>query len=178
MLSSTTGYREVLAMGWLSEQVHLGGDSSHTDWKPVFIALTEKDMLLYVAAPWSRDDWSSPVMSHPLLATRWGNVPVWFQNIIVSIITITIIVIVVIITFPGQCDFFPFIPVPHHLVHVSTVFIQSCLFTTSAALANSSQCKYSLFCILSKINCLDLQRVWSCSFTCFTAWHGRVLKSN
>ena len=70
MLSSNSGYGEVQAMGWLSEQVHLGGDSSHTEWKPVFIALTEKDMLLYVAAPWSRDDWSSPVMSHPLLATR------------------------------------------------------------------------------------------------------------
>ena len=71
MLSSNAGYREVRAMGWLSEQVHLGGDSSHTEWKPVFVALTEKDMLLYVAAPWSRDDWSAPVMSHPLLATRW-----------------------------------------------------------------------------------------------------------
>lgn len=70
MLSSDSGYREVQAMGWLSEQVHLGGDSSHTDWKPVFLALTEKDMLLYVAAPWSRDDWSAPVTSHPLLATR------------------------------------------------------------------------------------------------------------
>lgn len=72
MLSSNAGYREVRAMGWLSEQVHLGGDSSHTEWKPVFVALTEKDMLLYVAAPWSRDDWSAPVMSHPLLATRWA----------------------------------------------------------------------------------------------------------
>lgn len=72
MLSSNAGYREVRAMGWLSEQVHLGGDSSHTEWKPVFVALTEKDMLLYVAAPWSRDDWSAPVMSHPLLATRWS----------------------------------------------------------------------------------------------------------
>ena len=71
MLSSNAGYREVQAMGWLSEQVHLGGDSSHTEWKPVFVALTEKDMLLYVAAPWSREDWSAPVMSHPLLATRW-----------------------------------------------------------------------------------------------------------
>lgn len=70
MLSSNAGYREVRAMGWLSEQVHLGGDSSHTEWKPVFVALTEKDMLLYMAAPWSREDWSAPVMSHPLLATR------------------------------------------------------------------------------------------------------------
>lgn len=77
MLSSSAGYREVQAMGWLSEQVHLGGDSSHTEWKPVFVALTEKDMLLYVAAPWSRDDWSAPVMSHPLLATRW--VTFWFK---------------------------------------------------------------------------------------------------
>ena len=70
MLRTNTGYREVRSMGWLSEQVHVSGDSSHVEWKPVFVALTEKDMLLYEAAPWSREDWSGPYMSHPLLATR------------------------------------------------------------------------------------------------------------
>lgn len=70
MLSSSVGYREIKTMGWLSEQVHLGGDSSRMDWKPVFMALTEKDMLLYEAAPWSKEDWSAPYLSHPLLATR------------------------------------------------------------------------------------------------------------
>ena len=70
MLSNSAGYREVHTMAWLSEQVHIGGDSSRTDWKPVFMALTDKDMLLYEAVPWSREDWSSPFMSHPLLATR------------------------------------------------------------------------------------------------------------
>ncbi|XP_032238788.1 beta-1-syntrophin [Nematostella vectensis] len=70
MLSSSSGYREIRTMGWLSEQVHLGGDSSCMDWKPVFMALTEKDMLLYEAAPWSKEDWSAPYLSHPLLATR------------------------------------------------------------------------------------------------------------
>ena len=68
MLSSSVGYREIKTMGWLSEQVHLGGESM--DWKPVFTALTEKDMLLYEAAPWSKEDWSAPFLSHPLLATR------------------------------------------------------------------------------------------------------------
>ena len=71
MLSSTAGYREVKTLGWLSEQVHLGGDSTRVDWKPVFVALTEKDMLLYEAAPWSQEDWSAPYMSHPLLSTRF-----------------------------------------------------------------------------------------------------------
>ena len=71
MLSNSAGYREVHNMGWLSEQVHLGGDPSRTDWKPVFMALTDKDMLLYEAVPFSREDWSNPFMSHPLLATRW-----------------------------------------------------------------------------------------------------------
>ncbi|XP_020894357.1 beta-1-syntrophin [Exaiptasia diaphana] len=70
MLSSSVGYREIKTMGWLSEQVHLGGDSSRMDWKPVFMALTEKDMLLYESAPWSKEDWSAPYLSHPLLATR------------------------------------------------------------------------------------------------------------
>lgn len=70
MLSSSVGYREIKAMGWLSEQIHLGGESTRMDWKPVFMALTEKDMLLYEAAPWSKEDWSAPYLSHPLLATR------------------------------------------------------------------------------------------------------------
>lgn len=58
-------------MGWLSEQVYVGGDSPKPEWKPVFLALTDKDMLLYDAVAFTLEDWASPFMSHPLLATRY-----------------------------------------------------------------------------------------------------------
>lgn len=41
-------------------------------WKPVFIALTDKDVLLYDTAPWSKEEWATPFQSHPLLATRYS----------------------------------------------------------------------------------------------------------
>ncbi|KAH3771914.1 hypothetical protein DPMN_173243 [Dreissena polymorpha] len=43
--------------------------NKHT-WKPVFIALTDKDLLMYDTAPWSKEEWATPFQSHPLLATR------------------------------------------------------------------------------------------------------------
>ena len=56
-------------MGWLSEQVQMP-DSNRPEWKPVFAALTDKDILLYDMVPNSCDDWNQPYISHPLLATR------------------------------------------------------------------------------------------------------------
>ena len=57
-------------MGWLSEHVQMP-DSSRLEWKPVFAALTDKDILLYDITPLSCEDWASPYISHPLLATRY-----------------------------------------------------------------------------------------------------------
>jgi hypothetical protein len=70
ILSGSPGNREIHTMGWLSEQVYVGGDSPKPEWKPVFLALTDKDMLLYDAVAFTLEDWASPFMSHPLLATR------------------------------------------------------------------------------------------------------------
>jgi len=39
-------------------------------WKPTFVAITDKDFLLYDAAPTCKDEWASPVHSHSILATR------------------------------------------------------------------------------------------------------------
>lgn len=36
------------------------------------MAVTEKDLLLYDAVPWTRDAWASPCHSYPLVATRWA----------------------------------------------------------------------------------------------------------
>ena len=69
VLSSSPGNREIRTMGWLSEQVQMP-DVRRLEWKPVFAALTDKDILLYDTVPWSCEDWASPYISHPLLATR------------------------------------------------------------------------------------------------------------
>lgn len=55
-------------IGWLAEQVQL--DGGRHQFRPVVMALTEKDILLFESVPWNRDSWSSPLLTHPLLATR------------------------------------------------------------------------------------------------------------
>ncbi|XP_002732041.1 beta-2-syntrophin-like [Saccoglossus kowalevskii] len=45
-------------------------DGGPPSWKPVFLALTDKDILMYDSVPWSREEWAAPFQSHPLLATR------------------------------------------------------------------------------------------------------------
>ncbi|KAK2181326.1 hypothetical protein NP493_403g02013 [Ridgeia piscesae] len=74
---------EVCHMGWLADQVSMNdshdndwnsdkvnGEWSKASWKPVFVALTDKNMLLYDKAPRSRQDWAAPYLSHSILATR------------------------------------------------------------------------------------------------------------
>jgi len=39
-------------------------------WKPTFVAITDKDFLLYDAAPTCKDEWALPSHSHSILATR------------------------------------------------------------------------------------------------------------
>ncbi|KAL4234842.1 structural molecule [Mactra antiquata] len=68
VMSSAPNQREITHVGWLSEQ--LLNDQGTPNWKPVFIALTDKDMLMYDTAPWSKEEWATPFQSHPLLATR------------------------------------------------------------------------------------------------------------
>ncbi|XP_077982184.1 beta-1-syntrophin-like [Glandiceps talaboti] len=68
ILRSAPGSREIRYMGWLSEQCHNEGSSPH--WKQVFVALTDKDTLMYDSVPWTREEWAAPYQSHPLLATR------------------------------------------------------------------------------------------------------------
>ncbi|KAL5020971.1 hypothetical protein ScPMuIL_000126 [Solemya velum] len=68
MLSSAPNQREIRHIGWLSEQ--LLNEQGNPTWKPVLMALTDKDMLLYDTAPWTKEEWATPFQSHPLLATR------------------------------------------------------------------------------------------------------------
>ena len=69
VLGDSPGNREIRTMGWVAEQVQMP-DVRRLEWKPVFAALTDKDILLYDMVPWTCDDWASPYISHPLLATR------------------------------------------------------------------------------------------------------------
>jgi hypothetical protein len=39
-------------------------------WKPTFVAITDKDFLLYDSAPMCKEEWASPAHSHSILATR------------------------------------------------------------------------------------------------------------
>lgn len=51
-------------------QARLDGGRQH--WRPILLAATEKDLLLFDSVPWTRDAWASPCHSYPLVATRWG----------------------------------------------------------------------------------------------------------
>ncbi|EDV25939.1 uncharacterized protein TRIADDRAFT_24172 [Trichoplax adhaerens] len=73
VLDAIGNSREIKQMGWLHEQITTASSENIREikkWKPAFVALTAKDILLYKSIPWSRDEWSTPVVSHPLLATR------------------------------------------------------------------------------------------------------------
>ncbi|CAG2166614.1 unnamed protein product [Oppiella nova] len=55
-------------MGWLYERSP--DVSSHIKWNPVFLAVTERDLLFYDLVPWTREAWAVPVHTFPLLHIR------------------------------------------------------------------------------------------------------------
>lgn len=73
-------------------QVQLEG--GRQQYRPVVMALTEKDILLFESVPWSRESWSMPLLTHPLLATRyrlqtaWGTLIVDRSGVHISQITL------------------------------------------------------------------------------------------
>ncbi|XP_076469870.1 beta-1-syntrophin-like [Babylonia areolata] len=71
MISSAPSQQQIRHMGWLSEQVP-GEDKSSSahSWKPVFVALTDKDIVMYDTAPWTKEEWATPFQDHQLIATR------------------------------------------------------------------------------------------------------------
>ncbi|XP_053174593.1 beta-2-syntrophin isoform X2 [Scomber japonicus] len=68
MGASASTHPHLKHIGWLAEQVQLEG--GRQQYRPVVMALTEKDILLFESVPWSRESWSMPLLTHPLLATR------------------------------------------------------------------------------------------------------------
>ncbi|KAI1890064.1 hypothetical protein AGOR_G00169370 [Albula goreensis] len=65
---SANTQRPLRHIGWLAEQVQL--DGGRHQYRPVVMALTDKDILLFESVPWTREAWALPLMTHPLLATR------------------------------------------------------------------------------------------------------------
>ncbi|TRY85910.1 hypothetical protein DNTS_020916 [Danionella cerebrum] len=45
-------------------------DGGRQQYRRLIMALTEKDLLLFQSVPWTFEGWKSPVLAHPLLATR------------------------------------------------------------------------------------------------------------
>ncbi|XP_010882396.1 beta-2-syntrophin [Esox lucius] len=67
-LATTGSHPQLKHISWLAEQVQLEG--GRHQFRPVVMALTEKDILLFESVPWSLEAWSTPLLTHPLLATR------------------------------------------------------------------------------------------------------------
>lgn len=65
---SASSHPHLKHIGWLAEQVQLEG--GRHQFRPIVMALTEKDILLFESVPWTREGWSVPLLTHPLLATR------------------------------------------------------------------------------------------------------------
>ncbi|XP_048829523.1 beta-2-syntrophin [Brienomyrus brachyistius] len=61
-------HRHVNHIGWLAEQMQMDGMRHH--YRPIVMALTDKDILLFYSVPWTHEAWASPMVIHPLLATR------------------------------------------------------------------------------------------------------------
>ncbi|CAL1592428.1 unnamed protein product [Knipowitschia caucasica] len=66
--TSPTAHPHLKHIGWLSEQVQLG--SGRQQFRPLVMAMTEKDLLVFQSVPWTREAWALPLFTHPLLATR------------------------------------------------------------------------------------------------------------
>ncbi|XP_077382623.1 beta-1-syntrophin [Festucalex cinctus] len=65
--SGVAGSKEIRHLGWLAGKQ---SESEKQCWKPVLVAVTEKDLLLYDSLPRSKEAWQSPAHMYPLLATR------------------------------------------------------------------------------------------------------------
>ena len=47
-----------------------GEEGQSLVWKPVFLALTDKDLMLFDTVPSSKEEWATPFQDLQLLATR------------------------------------------------------------------------------------------------------------
>ncbi|XP_051979159.1 beta-2-syntrophin [Xyrauchen texanus] len=67
-LNNTNTHCTLKHIGWLAEQLEL--DGGRHQYRRVVMALTEKDILLFLSVPWMYESWTAPLLTHPILATR------------------------------------------------------------------------------------------------------------
>ncbi|KAF7707749.1 beta-2-syntrophin [Silurus meridionalis] len=67
-LSASNTHTQLKHIGWIAEQVTL--ENGRHQYRPVVMAMTEKDILLFDSVPWTRESWSTPLTTHTLLTTR------------------------------------------------------------------------------------------------------------
>lgn len=53
--------------------VQIHDDTGVVQWRPVFLAITDRDLLLYDLVPWTKEAWVVPVNSIPLVHTRYAS---------------------------------------------------------------------------------------------------------
>ncbi|RWS03802.1 beta-1-syntrophin-like protein [Dinothrombium tinctorium] len=59
---------ELKHFGWLHEKDQ--DASGNFFWRPVFVAVTNRDILFYDLVPWTKEAWAVPVHTFPLIHTR------------------------------------------------------------------------------------------------------------
>uniref|UniRef100_A0A915HEW1 Syntrophin n=1 Tax=Romanomermis culicivorax TaxID=13658 RepID=A0A915HEW1_ROMCU len=71
------GSPEVKLMGWLAEKVSgkcrkndIQNSDGSLQWKPVFAAVSQNDLLFYDHVPSLKSEWANPHITRPLIATR------------------------------------------------------------------------------------------------------------
>ncbi len=69
-LSRVHVVRPVAEMSSSCWQLNAEREGGAAQWKPVFAVLTERDFLLYEAAPVTKEQWAAPFHTHAVVATR------------------------------------------------------------------------------------------------------------
>ncbi|GAU95284.1 hypothetical protein RvY_06930 [Ramazzottius varieornatus] len=64
-------------IGWMAEKVYMDGQQQ---LKPVFAAITDKQMMVFDSVPWTKDEWATPGFACELIATRVLHAPTGSRN--------------------------------------------------------------------------------------------------
>ncbi|XP_055327346.1 beta-2-syntrophin-like [Paramacrobiotus metropolitanus] len=67
VLPKVLGGSHLAQLGWMAERVYMDG---LVQLKPVFAALTERQIMVFDAVPWTKEEWATPSFTCDLLTTR------------------------------------------------------------------------------------------------------------
>ncbi|RWS26074.1 beta-1-syntrophin-like protein [Leptotrombidium deliense] len=69
MINDVLEGNDLKHFGWLYEKQNFDTSGSFS-WEPVFVAVTNRDILFYDLVPWTKEAWAVPVHTFPLIHTR------------------------------------------------------------------------------------------------------------